>query len=159
MPGMWKDGKGTLTGDGQETVMVGLSVLQESVAANNFEKGWRVRDEDMPLGTAPKRPVSELIALLHSEVTEAFEAYRNNEPELWYEVPGSSDTVNFEQKAADGSDDIVLGKPQGITSELADVIIRVLDMADELNLSLALAVIQKHRYNQTRPYRHGGKLA
>ena len=64
---MFSDGKGTLSGDGQVAVRDGLAVLTEAVRANNFQKGWRGED-------SPKRNVGELSALLHSEVTEAFES-------------------------------------------------------------------------------------
>lgn len=123
------DEKGTLTNQGQADVAHGLSVLRHAVALNNFEKGWRTPD-------AEPRQFTEMTSLLHSEVTEAFEACRNRDPVLWYE----------------------LGKPMGVASELADVIIRVLDWADEHDLPLIEAVLQKHAYNQTRAYKHGGKL-
>ena len=146
----FSDDKGTLTAAGENAIATGLAVLLDAVAMNNFEKGWRTP-------TSEPRNMGELIALIHSETSEAFEAYRNNEPVLWYEVPGSADKVNFQQKACDGSDEIVLGKPEGIGSELADIIIRVVDMAQEHDIPVIDAVINKHAYNQTRPWKHGGK--
>lgn len=144
----FSDGKGTLTGEGEDAVIDGVAILQEAIAANNFEKGWR-KDE-------LQRPISEHVALLHSEVTEVFEAYRNNEPPIWYQYPDSLPEAN---QSFDQLPDGTLGKPQGITSELADVVIRALDFADEHGLPLADVLLQKHRYNQTRAYRHGGKKA
>ena len=153
--------------DGYEVEMTHTSfaILQRAIANNNFEKGWRAP------GQAP-RNMGELIALVHSEVSEAFEAFRNNEPDLWYEHNYSSNgerrvsTPEHEfasepslTRIVDGLPKPVLGKPQGVASELADVLIRIFDMADELDIPLAEAVIRKHAYNQTRPYRHGGKKA
>lgn len=43
--------------------------------------------------------------------------------------------------------------------ELADVIIRALDTAGTLRIDIDRAVRIKHAYNETRPHRHGGKLA
>ena len=151
MTQMFADGKGTLNAAGQETVRDGLLVLMESVRANNFEKGWRSDD-------SPVRPVGELVALLHSEVSEAFEAHRNNEPALWYEHKGKDWKWEGPQTLTDNeTGEVTLGKPQGIASELADVLIRLVDMAQEHDIPLIDAVIQKHAYNQTRPWKHGGK--
>ena len=51
------------------------------------------------------------------------------------------------------------GKPVGIASELADVIIRTLDLGYMLGLDMDEAVRLKMEHNKTRPYRHGGKRA
>lgn len=92
------------------------------------EKGWY----DTP------RSFPELIALCHSELSEALEAFREGG------ATGQT-TVNND------------GKPEGIPSELADVIIRVCDMADFYGIDLDRAVEEKITYNRSRPYRHGGK--
>ena len=49
------------------------------------------------------------------------------------------------------------GKPEGIPTELADVIIRVLDYCGCAGINIDAAISQKHEYNKSRPYRHGGK--
>lgn len=51
------------------------------------------------------------------------------------------------------------GKPAGFAIELADVLIRVADLAGRLNLNLEEAVAAKLAYNKNCPYRHGGKRA
>jgi NTP pyrophosphatase (non-canonical NTP hydrolase) len=51
------------------------------------------------------------------------------------------------------------GDPVGMAEELADVVIRVFDMAEQLGIDLEEEIMSKHEYNKTRPYRHGGKLA
>lgn len=48
-------------------------------------------------------------------------------------------------------------KPEGIPSELADIIIRVLDIAAFHEIDIAGAIADKMLYNETRPYRHGNK--
>ena len=74
-------------------------------------KGWW--DEE--------RGIPELIALMHSELSEALEEYRD----------GVSLNLRYED-----------GKPLGFTVELADVLIRIFDMAgkDDLDLDYALNV-------------------
>ena len=158
VPQVFADGKGTLTTPGEEMVINGLVVLQDAIKANNFEKGWRSED-------SPQRNVGELCMLIDSETAEAFEAYRNNEPNLWFEYNDSGEKTGPTDYYADSPvrDHVIngkeLGKPQGMAAELADVIIRVLDMADELDIPVIDAVLFKHKYNQTRSYRHGGKKA
>jgi NTP pyrophosphatase (non-canonical NTP hydrolase) len=51
------------------------------------------------------------------------------------------------------------GKPEGVPSELADVVIRGLDLCGHLGIDLESAIELKHRYNQSRPFRHGNKRA
>jgi hypothetical protein len=48
-------------------------------------------------------------------------------------------------------------KPEGIPSELADIIIRVLDICGYHKIDIAAAIADKMAFNDTRDYRHGGK--
>jgi NTP pyrophosphatase (non-canonical NTP hydrolase) len=48
-------------------------------------------------------------------------------------------------------------KPEGIASEMADCIIRILDYCAYEGIDIEQAIQLKHEYNKTRPYRHGGK--
>lgn len=82
----------------------------------------------------------ERIALIHSELSEALEVFR--------ETPELHDS--FVSRYVDG-------KPEGIPSELADVVIRVLDLCESVGIDLERAVIEKMDYNDGRAYRHGGK--
>ena len=81
-----------------------------------------------------------LTANLHGEVSEAWEEYRkgNGLGEIYY---------------SEGE------KPEGIPVELADVIIRIFDFCGRYEIPLEKAMHEKMAYNQTRPYRHGGKIA
>ncbi len=92
----------------------------------------------------PDRNFSELMALIHTEVSEAFEEYRDgHEPtEVYY--------------AQDKYDN---WKPEGVPTELADIAIRLLDLCGFYGIDLESEIDRKMKYNMTRPYRHGGKRA
>lgn len=87
---------------------------------------------------SPPRSFGELIALVHSELSEALECYRKN-----YQLN--------EVRILDS------GKPLGIPIELADVVIRVFSMCSELEIDLEAAIDTKITWNRTRGIRHGGK--
>jgi hypothetical protein len=146
---------GRLTSEGIAQSAFGIRVLAQACYVNAREHGW---------WDGLGRNFGELIALMHSELSEALEAYRDNDniQEIRYEYK-TDDGVqtlyapSFLYQNEDGSSRTELGKPVGVASELADVIIRVFDACGALGIPIADAVIQKHAYNHTRPHRHGGK--
>lgn len=115
----------------QKGYQVTLKELVESAHMNSVMKGWYD-------GEDAKRNIPEMLALIHSEVSEALEDYRTG--------------TMLE-------DVTVHGKPIGFPSELADVVIRIGDLCGYLGIDLEAAVTDKMAYNATRPYRHGGKKA
>jgi NTP pyrophosphatase (non-canonical NTP hydrolase) len=82
----------------------------------------------------------EDIALMHSELSEALEEVRNGKK--------LSEMYFNEDKPL---------KPEGVPAELADVLIRIVGFACEHRIDLAEAVVRKMLYNESRPFRHGGK--
>lgn len=102
--------------------------------------------------------VLEDMALIHSEVSEAVEDFRNGRKvnDVWYtkKVDGVEllSTATEMRKGV-----VVVNKPCGIPSEMADVIIRVLHFCGRHNIDIEQAVREKMVYNEERPMRHGGK--
>jgi hypothetical protein len=136
----------------------GLNEYMRAVHACAEEHGWWEED----------RNFGEMIALMHSELSEALEAWRDHDipTEIRYEYPNPGDqpgivlyTPRFVHRDDNGNPVEELGKPVGVASEFADVIIRILDTCERLQIPITKALLDKHRYNQTRPYRHGGKKA
>ncbi len=49
-------------------------------------------------------------------------------------------------------------KPEGVPSEIADIVIRCFDFADEAGFSLINAILEKLAYNNTRAHLHGKQV-
>lgn len=122
--------------------------LQKEIHYTAHLKGWwqhygqlriaRHEVEDAATGgPALAEQVLARLALVHSEVSEACEAVRSD-----------SYTTYLEN-----------GKPEGVAVELADAIIRIMDVCEALGLDLEAAIEAKLNYNATRPHRHGGRSA
>lgn len=101
----------------------GLMATMRLASSTAQGAGWY---SDPATGQPIQRNVGEVIALMHSELSEALEAYRR-----------------------DLMDD-KLPHRKGIEVEFADCIIRIMDTAAALGLDVAGAVIEKNRFNKER---------
>lgn len=100
--------------------------------------------------------VPTLLALLHSEVSEALEDYREGNVGLGF-LDSSGVVHDCQASEQEQQGGMPLRKPVGLDSELADVLIRLCDMAGALAVDLERATIEKLRYNKSRSHKHGGK--
>jgi NTP pyrophosphatase (non-canonical NTP hydrolase) len=107
-----------------------LNTLRDICHNAAKEKGW--------YSPPPAELEAKFVANVHGEVSEFWEAHRK------------------------GTLDQPCDKPCGLTcreEEMADILIRVFDMAGCWGVDLDHAVSEKLAYNRTRPARHGGKVA
>lgn len=116
-----------------------LASMAAAVREVNEANGWF--DDSRTFG--------EGIALLHSEVSEMLEAYRDH---------GLEDaTGHYVGHAAEFPEQVPPLKPEGVGSEAADVLIRLLDECDRADIDLQFEFDRKLAYNATRGHKHGGK--
>lgn len=197
-----------------------LNEFAREVHANACAHGWW--DEE--------RDTAEIIALIHSEWSEALEEYRAGRPMVWHECMDEGQAPEDRPVVCEQCTDCYYygkeckhrgKKPEGIAVELIDGCIRILDFAAHEKVSLKFEnieelfpnfptqitalhyytssvmnyvgsngklkapnripellgemidnvfkyirtqgldpekiMLEKHEYNKTRPYRHGGK--
>lgn len=113
--------------------------IQKEVAKTARDNGW-YRDKN---GRKVKRNIGEVIALMHSELSEALEEWRTGRSvtEVYFDTNGNGE------------------KPCGFPTELADTVIRIMDTCESLGINLEQVILLKNEYNKTRGFRHGGKIA
>lgn len=105
--------------------MKSLRDLQREAYDIAKSKGWHDTERSFP----------ELIALMHSELSESLESYRNGDNPIVFRGD----------------------KPDGYGVELVDAVIRIMDCFEDQGWDLESMLRLKMDYNRTRPYRHGGK--
>lgn len=143
-----------------DEAVTSLNKLAAEIHDNSKKHGW----------WAEPRSFGEIIALCHSELSEALEEYRNGRPPVWFAcIPtdvfagckNMTHCKNEKSKLGCTSDKRCQykdSKPEGIAVELADCIIRILDYCGHEGIDIDKIIRAKMEYNKSRPYRHGGKV-
>ncbi len=133
--------------ENESRVVAALRDLSEAIHDLAVAKGWWTKElkltpqsgETAHVGLSWEDRFSECCMNITGEVSELYEAYRANK----LDAPCDK-------------------KDTGLTcaeEELADIIIRTLDLASAMNVDIGEAILKKHEYNKSRSYRHGNKRA
>lgn len=102
-------------------------VCHEIALDKGFYEGYN--KDYLPNAVSGNRPLSELIALMHSELSEALEGARQTDPEK-----------------------------QNVGEEFADTVIRILDACEYMGINLEFEIYKKIEKNKARAYKHGKKF-
>jgi NTP pyrophosphatase (non-canonical NTP hydrolase) len=116
----------------KELDLASLNGLRDLCFRIAVSKGWHDKHDKNDPQTFPT-----LLCLVHSEISEALEAYRLGA----LIVPVDKPSIDF-----------------NIPWEMADILIRVMDICGLYGIDIDKAVKEKLLYNESRSYRHGGKV-
>lgn len=131
-----------------------INQLAKEVHENAVAHGWWEKPPTIP----------EALCLIHGELSEALEEYREGNPLIYGTCALAAEDCKFsgvcDNVGSPGVEGAVEGpcKPEGVAVELADVILRTLDLMAALGVDVDAVVMAKHRYSLGREYKHGGKL-
>jgi len=136
------------------SILATMEYLRDKAYKNSVDKGcWEENTVMMvtegcmgPLPTEVKlKPwnFGEKCALITSEVSEMFEAWRTNKGDT--EKPISIATETGERRMT------------AIEEEVADIFIRMFDLCGKLDIDIGAVILAKMEYNATRPHMHGGR--
>lgn len=122
-----------------------IKALQQRIHENNVRKGFYEKEKN----------IGEMIALMHSELSEALEAdrkdrYADMDEEQWGLLVGTEDDSYWKELFTEFAKDT-------FEDEMADVVIRVMDMCEYRGIDLQRHIEAKMRYNAMRKYKHGKK--
>ena len=101
-----------------------MNELAHQLRVTSENNGWDIATMDTWVKDPNK--IATKLALVHSEVSEALEALRKEDP------------VNFDE-------------------EIADAVIRLLELCDGLGIDIYRKIVEKDAINQKRGFKHGGK--
>jgi hypothetical protein len=129
--------------------------LIQEVSSLCTDKGWRANLPPNPRSN--QEPYSEYVfaaycGLAHSEITEMLEAYRDK---CWSAtcIPDAAGTHHPRCSGKPHGP----GKPIGVGPEMADTLIRIVDMVDIWDVNINDELSRVIDYGWKRPYKHGGR--
>ncbi len=118
-----------------------INILTKKVHNNAKEKGFYNNE----------RNIGELLCLIHSEVSEALEADRKDH----FTQKSVEEIINTPDE--DYKEVFEANVKNTFEDELADIVIRVMDLAGYKNIDLETHILAKLKYNSSREQKHGKK--
>jgi len=126
-----------------------IRALQAYCFQNAVDKGFHA---DRPYTDKELVPYQgNKMMLMVGELSEAHEELRKGHPVTETYYPTAAGQTRYYN---DGK----LFKPEGVPSELADTVIRILDFCGAEGIDLASMIEEKLAYNASREYLHGKKF-
>ena len=136
-------------------------LLQTKIGEGNKQRGFhtegdelrnRIARQPQAISDAPalRNYYMVKVGLIMSEGAEALEELRSGRP-----VDQNYYTHNGVETDFSTRGNAKLNKPEGVPSEIADIVIRCFDFADEAGFSLINMILEKLDYNDTRSRLHG----
>ena len=132
-----------------------INQLAREIHENNKRKGFYDTQKN----------IGEMLALIHSEVSEALEADRNGryEEKILAEVDGHHQYISPAKFVMSIKDDVEfqlqheIKVKDTVEAELVDVLIRTFDMLHYLEADIEDFLAAIMRYNSLRKHKHGRK--
>ena len=125
-----------------------IKETMKAIHANAVEKGFFEKEKN----------IGEMLCLIHSEISEALEADRKG---LYANTTMidklKADGFTWEDSPTSYDHAFITGVKDTFEDELADVMIRVMDLAQFKGIDLEKHIELKMRYNSMRPKYHGKK--
>lgn len=116
---------------------ISLNEWRDAIHENAVNHGW----------WESERSFGEIVALCHSELSEALEEDRAGNPLMY--VIGEHGQIITDAAEFDGR------KPEGVATELVDCMIRILDVLGRWDVDVEEVMRLKHEHNKCRAYKHG----
>ena len=146
----------------ERIVREAADLLQARIGQGNAERGFHeegdtLRDDAAAEGKYPAAALRNYymvkVGLIMSEGAEALEELRSGRSanESYYTDSDGNEAPRLSVNARPN-------KPEGVPSEIADIVIRCFDFADEAGFSLITAILEKLAYNDTRARMHGRQV-
>ena len=111
-----------------------FTTLQQTAGRIAREHGFHDVNEQEP------STVDRKLMLIVGEIAEAQEDWR---------VHGAEPYTETRKEGV---------KPCGFGVELADAVIRIMDLCEQMNIPLERLLVEKMAYNETRPFKHGKRF-
>lgn len=123
-----------------------LNELTKKIHQTAVDHGWW---EGVETAEDIHQDIGIKLLLAHSEISEAVEDWRTMDS-----LATLSLVLYTENEQGTG-----FTKPVGFPTELADTIIRLLDLSEFIGIDIEKVILDKMEYNKTRNYKHGSKSA